>query len=399
MIGSGAPFASEALADVLEYLAFAGVEMSRDQLSRLQRRGVAPAPLDGAGMPRAAGVHFAPGTAERLLRAAQLRAAHRQVDEVLWRLWWEGHPVDLDAVRAFLTKRAERWDELVGAGTPAPPEPSAEEGRDVLEDVFFKHLRSDHSLVAARKRVVRGTELYVDLVGLIVDLVNGVLEGPRERVGALFATPSGPTLRPGARARFVMRKEFDAPYGEVAASLADAELAEVRDVAAQFLAVIARLGRMLADASGSRAREGTAALAGWAQNPDEQVLALLLTAALVRDERARAALPAAPAPVPEAPALTYRDFVRLRFLGEFVPGVAELLSPERGRRLQGDPEAAGAWRMEFEALRLELAEEFAWAVGEWPELFDLAPPSPPWGAQWEWDEEEPKKKMPRAGRR
>ena len=114
-----------------------------------------------------------------MLRISQLRASTKQLDELAWRLWWEGFDVEPDLIRTYLLKRATRWDEqlreirMVATETA---EVEVEKGeRDVLEEVFFEHLKVGPAMVSARKRLGRGSELYAEFSALLIDLMHGDL--------------------------------------------------------------------------------------------------------------------------------------------------------------------------------------------------------------------------------
>ena len=380
------PWSVESAGDVLEYLAFAGHPTTRDQLGRLYRRQLVAPPVVGPGDHPGAGAYFPSGTAERALRAIELRGATKHADDVAWRLWWEGHDVDLETVRGYLVKRAGRWDEQVRDLHPAGTEPEGPEAtgaeRDVVEEVFFRHLRANQTQVAARRRIVRGSEFYVDFVAFVTDLVSAPAPPGARRAGGLFAPPAAlrdRDLRAGARVALVMRRDLDLSYVELAASLHDEELVRVRDVAARYLAMVARLGEVIHDAYGGapRGRDVVGGqLVAWAEGPDEQVLAVLLTSSLVHDARSADLLPAPGAVRPPLPAVSFRDFVRLRHLAASVPGLVALSDPSRAREAFASGEGLAKWRAEVDEVRYLFSEEVVWAMGECPELFDLEPPGP-----------------------
>ena len=161
----------ESAQDVLDYLKFAGFDVTRDQLARLHRRRLISQPIQGPGTGRGHVSMFPSGTAQRVLRISQLKEGTKQLDELAWRLWWEGYDVEPDLVRSYLLKKAARWDEQLreiraaatGSGTPDDEVDDGE--RDVLDEVFFQHLKVGPSLVSARRQL--GRELPFRAIGCL----------------------------------------------------------------------------------------------------------------------------------------------------------------------------------------------------------------------------------------
>ena len=88
------PWSWEPTQDILDYLGFAGVETTRDQLARLHRRRLIGEPFHDQNGGRSSLARYPAGTAERMLRISQLRSSTKQLDELAWRLWWEGFDVE-----------------------------------------------------------------------------------------------------------------------------------------------------------------------------------------------------------------------------------------------------------------------------------------------------------------
>lgn len=380
----------ESVPDILDYLHFAGFEVTRDQLARLHRRRLINQPFHGPNGGRGLTAMYPAGTAERMVRISQLKENTKQLDELAWRLWWEGHDVEPDLVRSYVTKKAERWDEQVGE-TPvmtssrgAPDEVALE--RDVLEEVFFQHLKVGPSLASARRQLGRGTELFVDFGGLLIDLLRGDLSVLNRDDVDLFRDPArvstGSVARDGARrtgvvAAEAMRASLEVLYVRTVEELDDKELASARPIALRFLGIIANVGGIVQHVFGGsgRGRENIGkSLIGVSESPDEQVLALLLTSAFLRDELVREGLPDFEPLAIHLPAVTFGDFVRLRYLAGELEGLSVLLAPERMRDAFGTPEGAQRWRASLEGFFHDHILEIEEVMGRRPDLFEESPP-------------------------
>ncbi len=305
--------------DVVEYVRDLGHAVSLEQLDRLHRRRLVPAPLGGA---------FPPGTAERVARIAELRATTRQFDELAWRLWWEGFTVEPLLVRSFLERRAARWDDLVAGDEPDEPAPRE---RDVLEDVFFRHLKKGSSTSSGRRTLERGAATYLTFSRLLVELELGG-DGPPGPSGA-FAGPLAGLVGEG-----------DLDFTKAAVDTSDVELARARLVARRLFAVIARVGTALARLHGAGHSDSVGrTLVAMTESASEQVLAVLLAAA---DEHPSGlADPGTPDEAPRRP-VDFATFSRLRSLAGADPAAARLLEPERLAAALASPEGLAAWRAE-----------------------------------------------------
>ena len=371
----------ESVYDVMDFLQFAGFDVSREQLTRLHRRGLIGAPLQGLDSGRSTTSWYPAGTAVQALRIAQLRSSTKQLDELAWRLWWEGYDLEPDLVRHYLVRKAERWDEQLrevrsGPSTASVVEDASEE-RDVLDDVFFRHLKPGPALVSARKRLMRESELYAEFAGLVIDLLCGELSTAGEASVGLF-TESAEIVdhagdeRTGSVALAAMRRAMDRPFAQMIESLEDKEIEVAREIALRFVDVIGGIGRIMQDAFGGtgRGRDNVGvSLMGLSENPEEQVLALLLTSAFLEDDRIRARLPDVEPAMIHRPGIEFRDFIRLRFLAARIPGVAELVRPERIAEALESPEGASEWRRRFDEFRRVHALEIEASMIIAPELF------------------------------
>jgi hypothetical protein len=374
----------------LDYLKFAGFDVTRDQLARLHRRRLISQPFNGPGVGRGAVSMYPAGTAERMLRISQLKESTKQFDELAWRLWWEGFNVDPDLVRAYLMKKALRWEELsreIRSSNPVKNERDKVEGeRDVLEEVFFQHLKAGAALVTARKQLARGTDLYIGLAGLLVDLLQGDLAVVDANSVGLFAksadhadvkVDSRQHWRAGQAATLAMRGDAIAPFTRVVEQLDDKEIARARLYALRFLGVIANVGATVQGVFGrsSRGRDNIGkSLIGLSESSDEQVLSLLLTSSFLKDDRVRESLPIVDSLEVRHVAITFVDYLRLRFLADEVPGLKEFLAESTISEAFGSTEGAEKWREIFEAFWLGNVAELKAAMALRPDLFGEGPP-------------------------
>jgi hypothetical protein len=334
---------------------------------------------------------FPAGTAERVLRISRLKGTTKQLDELSWRLWWEGYDVEPDLVRSFLLKKARRWDELARETRKLPTTLEASEAvtveRDVLEEVFFEHLKVGPSLASARRQLTRGSELYIDFAGLLVDLLRGDLSALDADAVDLFGGPTTVSVeghsqwsegcRAGVTASVAMRSNMEIPFTTVVEQLDDKELASSRLVAMRFLGVISSVGAIVQDVFGGsgRGRDNIGkSLSGISEITDEQVLSLLLTSAFLREDAVREDLPAFEPLTAHLPTVKYADFLRLRFLAGEVAGLDLLLAPDRMKEAFDSADGAVRWRAELEAFLHDHILEIEEAMDRRPDLFGESPP-------------------------
>ncbi len=389
MSWSEEPWSWEPTQDILDYLGFAGVETTRDQLARLHRRRLIGEPFHDAVTGRSSLARYPSGTAQRMLRIAQLRSSIKQLDELAWRLWWEGFDIEPDLIRTYLLKRATRWDEQLReirlAATEAPEDEKGE--RDVLEEVFFQHLKVAPAMASARRRLGRGSELYAEFSALLIDLVRGDLSSPETSDGGLFdrAATGGvrakvdDARRAGEVALRAMQNSMDTPFIELVASLDDKEIANARPVALRLLGLVANVGGIVQEVFGGsgHGRDNVGkSLITMAENSEEQVLALFLTSSFLKDDGVREALPAITFTSPTAPAIEFTDFVRLRYLAVEVPGFVALLAPGFVRDAFASPEGAQRWHARFDEYWSNHFFELQEAMALRPDLFAEEPLEP-----------------------
>jgi hypothetical protein len=365
--------------DILDFLGFAGVETTRDQLARLHRRRLISEPFHD---------HNPAGTAERMLRISQLRSSTKQLDELAWRLWWEGFDVEPDLIRTYLLKRATRWDEQLRELRAVAPDPTEDEKgeRDVLDEVFFQHLKAAPAMASARTRLGRGSELYAEFSALLIDLMNGDLSSLDESTSGLFdreATGGAPTTdetqRAGDIALQAMQASMDTAFIQLVASLDDKEIANARPVALRLLGLISNVGSIVQEVFGGsgHGRDNVGkSLITMSDNSEEQVLSLLLTSAFLKDDRVQEVLPEMTSPPPRAPAISFLDFLRLRYLAVEVPGFVALLAPALVREAFATPEGAERWHARFDEYWMSHFFELQEAMALRPDLFAEEPLEP-----------------------
>jgi hypothetical protein len=381
------PGAWEPTQDILDYLGFAGVDTTRDQLARLHRRRLIGEPFHDQSGGRNSLARYPAGTAERMLRISQLRSSTKQLDELAWRLWWEGFDVEPDLIRTYLIKRATRWDEqLREIRAVATDTDEGEKGeRDVLDEVFFQHLKVGPAMVSARKRLGRGSELYAEFSALLIDLMHGDLSSLERTDRGLFerdapvVDATDETRRAGEVALQAMQDSMDTAFIQLVASLDDKEIANARPVALRLLGLISNVGSIVQEVFGGsgHGRDNVGkSLVTMAENSEEQVLSLLLTSSFLKDDRVRESLPTITAVTAAPPTISFLDFLRLRFLAIEVPGFVALLAPALVREAFATPEGAERWHARFDEYWLSHFFELEGAMALRPDLFAEEPLEP-----------------------
>jgi len=381
------PWSWEPTQDILDYLGFAGVETTRDQLARLHRRRLIGEPFHDQNGGRSSLARYPAGTAERMLRISQLRSSTKQLDELAWRLWWEGFDVEPDLIRTYLLKRATRWDEQLREIRMVAGDTNDDEKgeRDILEEVFFEHLKVGPAMVSARKRLGRGSELYAEFSALLIDLMHGDLSSldriedrlfDREATGRVARANSEESRRAGEVALQAMQDSMDTAFIQLVTSLDDKEIANARPVALRFLGLISNVGSIVQEVFGGsgHGRDNVGkSLITMAENSEEQVLALLLTSSFLQDDGVREALPEMTPEPATAPAISYLDFLRLRYLALEVPGFVALLAPTLVRSAFATPAGAEEWHASFDEFWLDHFVELREAMALRPDLFAEEP--------------------------
>jgi len=382
----------ETARNVLEYLKFAGFELTRDQLVRLYQRRLIALPITGPGGPGSPKTIYPPGTAERMLRIAQLKIGTKQLDELAWRLWWEGLSVEPGLIRDYLVKIASRWDERLGEIRKATANGAVNDSalgggavgeRDILDEVFFRHLKLVPTMASVRKRLGKGSDIYVEFARLLIDLLRGDFSLLSEHEVALFSTNgkgdfndlngSVDSSHAALDALEEMQRSAALSYAKVVELLDDDEIESARLVALLFSRIIANIGMILDDGYGGTGRVNDTVgrnLMVLSESPEEQVLSLLLTTSFLQDERIRENLPVVDTLSIHTPAVSFQDFLRLKFLATEIPALRELITPNRMREAFDSPEGAERWRAQFEEFRLANKSEIEAAMTRRPDLFD-----------------------------
>src|SRR5258708_3456114 len=87
---------------LIAYAAERGRVVSPAQFDRWRKSGLLPSPvLKGLGQGLGTQAHYPPVGPQLIAVVDQLRKS-RSVDDALWRLWWDGHPIDASRIRSLL---------------------------------------------------------------------------------------------------------------------------------------------------------------------------------------------------------------------------------------------------------------------------------------------------------
>jgi len=287
-------------------------------------------------------------------------------------------------------KRATRWDEQLREIRSVANETVEDEKgeRDVLDEVFFQHLKAGPAMVSARKRLGRGSELYAEFSALLIDLMHGDLTSldheqtglfDREATGGSVTSGVDETRRAGEVALQAMQSSMDSAFIQLVASLDDKEIANARPVALRLLGLISNVGSIVQEVFGGsgHGRDNVGkSLITMAENAEEQVLSLLLTSSFLKDDRVREALPEIATVSANPPTISFLDFLRLRYLAIEVPGFVALLAPALVREAFATPEGAERWHARFDDYWLSHFFELQEAMTLRPDLFAEAPLEP-----------------------
>ena len=381
----------ETAKDVLAYLRFAGYELTVEQLARLHRQRLIKRKFHDSGGIRDPRKTYPAGTAERMLRIAQLEASSKKLDELAWRLWWEGSRVEPDLVRDYLVKMSNRWDdrlgEIRGSNSSSTTDDEVTSDRDVLDEVFFQHLTLVPSTAAERQRLEKGSKVYVEFAAILTDLLSGdfsILAPPEQGLfERVMKSPFGEQLELGdirgteGGALETLQRAASLPYAEVVQSLNARQIEQARPVAFLLSQMIGSVGEIMNDLFGGPGQGRDSAgksLVDMSHSPEEQVLSLLLSSSLLKDKRIRKNLPHIEATTNLTPAVTFEDYLRLRYLVKEVPGMDKLVTPRRMRNAFESPEGTERWRVSFEEFLLANSEEIEDAIVSRPDLFGEPPP-------------------------
>jgi hypothetical protein len=325
-----------------------------------------------------------------MVRIAQLKTGTKQLDELAWRLWWEGLSVEPSLIRDYLVKIASRWDERLGEIRRATANGTTEDGasgeRDILDEVFFRHLKLVPSMASVRKRLGKGSDIYVEFASLLIDLLRGDFSILGEHQIELFSTNGKGAVNGANGFEDSSRATLDAleemqggpalPYATVVELLDDEQIESARLVALLFSRIIANIGVIMDEGYGGTGRGGDTVgknLMVLSESPEEQVLSLLLTTSFLQDERIRENLPVFDSLLINTPAVSFLDFLRLTYLASEIPALRELIAPNRMREAFDSPEGAERWRARFEEFRVANEGEIEAAKARRPDLFEAPP--------------------------
>jgi hypothetical protein len=143
-----------------------GYEVSARQLERWHKADVLPRPVQDARVPKGTRSFYPPGTDAFLLAACRLRSEGK--GRPLWRLrfelWWEGHAIPLDKVRASLVALLDPVHALLDDAEAL--EHTLDELPRLEEEQTRRGLPA-HVRQALRRRPYEA----VDLMALILDLL------------------------------------------------------------------------------------------------------------------------------------------------------------------------------------------------------------------------------------
>lgn len=379
----------ESAKDVLDYLRFAGYELTREQFVRLHRQRLIEKRLHTSEGMRGSKTTYRPGTAERILRIAQLEATTSHLDELAWRLWWEGSPVEPDLVRDYLVKMANRWDDRLGEIRGDAKVSPGEEGvgeRDVIDEVFFQHLTLVPSTAAERQRLAKGSKIYVEFAAILTDLLSGDFYISTKPEPSIFDRFSADDFDPGqlsksarkvySSALATLQRAAATPYAEVVQSLNAEQIEEARPVAFLLSKMIGSIGAIMHElfgATGPSHVTPATRLVAMSDSPEEQVLSLLLSSSLLAHKRIRKNLPTIKASSVIRPAISFQDYLGLRYLAKEVDGLEKLVTPRRMRNAFESSEGADRWRAVFEEFALVHPQEIEEVIASRPALFGRPP--------------------------
>lgn len=374
------PSDRETAQGVLDFVSDAGYELSRGQLVLLHRRGlIGPVETRYPGGRRGAETVYPGGTAERVLRIAQMKTRTKNLDEIAWRLWWEGRNVDAKLVKTYLYKIASRWDkrrsELRVAAAVYLGEVEAD--RDLLDETF--HKKRIHPPLGTIRRRLKNGDAYVEFLNLLVNLMLGRAESDRQQIeifekatGYRFASSESDEFSSGEEAITLMNEFAKLKWADYAKSLGDEDLRLSRDFVRLITTSLQNLGEIMHDLYGGTGQGYVLAaktLEGAIDDPDQQIACLLLYSVLLRDPNIRDKLPTIEAQLGHINTVTYADHLRLRYLRDAVPALRKLLTPSNLQSAYSTVEGALSLKAKLAAFQEKYRIEFEAAIANRPDLF------------------------------
>ncbi len=146
--------------------------VSRTQLARWHRGGLLPRPTQrGLGRGRGTESVYPAGTAKLLLALLRVRKGERRLSRIAWHLWWAGHDVLTDQIRAYLERLAAEWERRLkrlmqdGALTEA--------GLKFVDQTAARRI-GDKGYQRIRRRV--GRRRMPTFMRIAIEVVSGVFE-------------------------------------------------------------------------------------------------------------------------------------------------------------------------------------------------------------------------------
>jgi hypothetical protein len=111
--------------DVIDIIDGAGGHVTREQLVRWHRAGLIPRPrVRHLGRGRGSVSIYPAGTAVQVLAVLNQQRHTRRLDDIAWKLWWDGYDIDEQVLRArldrFVDRWAQLWDQMVSTEASGP---------------------------------------------------------------------------------------------------------------------------------------------------------------------------------------------------------------------------------------------------------------------------------------
>jgi hypothetical protein len=376
---------------LLEAASSAGYPLSPAQLGRLHRAGLVPAPLVRAlGRGRGTESRFPLGSADRLVRVAEVHTKVHRLSDVAWRLWWqdggEMPPPALDALRRVAASVDAQREELAtllqdnDAGTP--------EGEAGLDKLYTDAERSHLPGPLAELRRNIGREHFGSVVHGLGTAATGRAQDTaytNEELDALLRRMFGfdPDQRAGEgdqspaedREPLVLQSFSELSLAQSATELANRDSSELDLARVQARAMSAMLSAAasLFDRFGSPGAPslGPASRMPAGERPHDQMLFLLGVLALRSSDELRVGLDEIQSvSAPQAVTSDHMSTLICR-MREAIPELAEPMSDDRLAAAIHDVDAAAELHAEIRQLREKHTAKFDAFFAAHPEASDL----------------------------
>ena len=249
--------------ELLAGAARAGEEVSAHQLKRWRRAGLIPRPrvVHTKGV-RGSGTLYPAWAVEQLVAVARLHRTVRGLDELVVAVWWEGHWVHAEALRATLIEPLQQLSEEARAARGGGQDPY--EAADQLL-VGMKADGAPSKATALIRSRLSGRADFLDLLWTFLVIGLGG-QAPWEQEDRSLPDPAPGALALLARATGVDRAMRDDPAGNGPWLPADFDLrafvAELRDAGAFDLQDAAGPIREASEQQLAQAREDALLFAG-----------------------------------------------------------------------------------------------------------------------------------------